>query len=165
MEPNSLGWKTFAKSWLNKCDPLWMNDEIRQSLSDIFDWCVPMVSTSRLLLRYMIDNSLLLIDCAGFQLLEFVRRHCIQYLEPGDIGILMTTFDIFEMLITDAVKADPVTFEKYIHNWIGPTLIYSLVWGIGGILDSESKRKYDQFVKEVRNIKKNLTHSLMCRSL
>lgn len=81
---------------------------------------------------------------------EFIRRECVQYLNPGDIRSLLTTLEIFEMLMSDAVAANSDNFDKYIDDWIGPSMVYSLIWGIGGILDGDSRIKCDQFVRNVR---------------
>lgn len=80
---------------------------------------------------------------------EFIRRECVQYLNPGDIRSLLTTLEIFEMLMSDAVAANSDNFDKYIDDWIGPSMVYSLIWGIGGILDGDSRIKCDQFVRNV----------------
>lgn len=42
MEPISLGWKTFARSWLNLCSPLWVSD-FDKILMDLFEWIIPPV--------------------------------------------------------------------------------------------------------------------------
>lgn len=43
MEPSALGWQTFAKSWLNKCNERWMNDTIKQILLGCSEWILPKV--------------------------------------------------------------------------------------------------------------------------
>lgn len=42
MEPISLGWKVFARSWLNLCNPSWVADADKV-IMDLFEWVVPPV--------------------------------------------------------------------------------------------------------------------------
>lgn len=42
MEPVTLGWQSFAKSWLNQCNQLWMGEH-RDFLMDLFEWVLPTV--------------------------------------------------------------------------------------------------------------------------
>lgn len=47
MEPISLGWKTFARSWLNLCNPAWVSD-YDKIIMDLFEWVIPPVKYSQL---------------------------------------------------------------------------------------------------------------------
>ncbi|XP_055593622.1 dynein axonemal heavy chain 12 [Uranotaenia lowii] len=122
MEPTVIGWEAFTKSWIAKCSELWTN-EWEDFLMDIFRWVIP--------------------DC-----LTFVRRQCRQYLYPGDICLLMCTLNIFQMVIDEAVDESPDEYAKFLFTWFQAALMYSVVWGIGGILDMESKIKFDEFYRE-----------------
>lgn len=42
LEPDILGWQTLTKSWINKCNPKWMN-ECKQFIFDLFEWIIPPV--------------------------------------------------------------------------------------------------------------------------
>lgn len=83
------------------------------------------------------------------QLTEFIRRNCEQYLDPGELKTVLTTLEILAMLMDDAIERNADTFAKYVEGWIGPSLVYSVVWGIGGILNSDSRVKFDQHFREV----------------
>lgn len=62
---------------------------------------------------------------------------------------VLTTFQIFEMLMDDAIEKNADTFDKYLDSWIAPSMVYSIVWGIGGILNSESRGKFDEYFRGV----------------
>lgn len=62
---------------------------------------------------------------------------------------MLTTFELVEMLMDDAIDANEDSYQKHVEHWIGPTLVYSLIWGVGGILDSESRIRFDHLIKEV----------------
>lgn len=42
MEPKTLGYETFLKSWINKCNPNWIN-EWKNLIFDLFMWILPQV--------------------------------------------------------------------------------------------------------------------------
>lgn len=44
MEAVSLGWETFALSWLNKCNPMWANEEHKPTIMAMLCWIIPDVS-------------------------------------------------------------------------------------------------------------------------
>lgn len=87
--------------------------------------------------------------CFYFQAAHFIRKNCKQLLQPGEFSVLRTTFDIFEMLISGAIEENPEDYDKYLTAWFEAALLYALLWGIGGILDEESREKFDVFQKSV----------------
>lgn len=85
----------------------------------------------------------------ALQCLLFVRKHCVQLLHPGEINVVMTTLSLFEMLVKDAVEDHPEDFHKYLVTWFQAAIIYGVIWGIGGLLDSESRDRFDAFYRTV----------------
>lgn len=43
MEPITLGWQTFAKSWLTQCSELWAAEH-REFIMELFIWVIPTVT-------------------------------------------------------------------------------------------------------------------------
>lgn len=123
MEPSVIGWEAFVKSWIQRCNKQWTTDW-EDFLLEIFRWVVP--------------------DC-----LTFLRRQCKQYLYPGDISLLTCTMNIFQMIIDEAVHESPDEYGKFLFTWFQAALMYSVVWGLAGLLDMESKVKFDEFYREV----------------
>ncbi|EAT40340.1 AAEL007918-PA [Aedes aegypti] len=123
MEPSVIGWEAFVKSWIQRCNKQWTADW-EDMLLEIFRWVIP--------------------DC-----LTFIRRQCRQYLYPGDINLLTCTMNIFQMVIDEAVHESPDEYAKYLFTWFQAALMYSVVWGLGGILDMDSKIKFDEFYREI----------------
>ena len=81
--------------------------------------------------------------------MTFVRRHCYQFLKPGDINIVMTTLSIFEMLLNDACEENPEEYAKFVTSWFQAAISYAVMWGISGIMNIESRAKFDEFYREV----------------
>lgn len=69
-------------------------------------------------------------------------------LYPGEINLVLTTLNIFEMQIDDGVAKNE-DYSKHLMLWFQAALLFAVVWGIGGILDTESRIKFDAFYKEV----------------
>lgn len=59
MEPITLGWQTFVKSWLNQCSELWVAEH-REFIMELFIWVVPTVTCALyiyfVLLRFTKQN-------------------------------------------------------------------------------------------------------------
>jgi dynein heavy chain len=51
------------------------------------------------------------------------------------------------MLLEEAVRANEGM--KYLRIWIQAAFIFAGVWGIGGILDTDSQIQYDEFYKSL----------------
>lgn len=123
MEPITLGWDTFAKSWLNQCNPLW-RDNNYDLIMDLLQWIIPTTT-------------------------QFIRRQCVQLLYPGDTNVIRTTLRLFEILLNEAVQNHPDDYLKHLMPWFQSSLIYSVLWGIAGILNTESREKFDVFYRDL----------------
>lgn len=126
MEAATLGWKPFVDSWIVHLNPEWCNEETKDFILEVFDW--------------MIDPSL-----------YFIRKFCKQLCVTGEICLVKSTMTVFEIVMDDAL-ADSVKKEeeaKYLLCWIQAALVYAGVWGLGGILDSESRERFDEFFKDL----------------
>lgn len=44
MEASSLGWESFAMSWLNSCNPMWADEEHKPTIMATMSWIIPDVS-------------------------------------------------------------------------------------------------------------------------
>ncbi|XP_058067045.1 dynein axonemal heavy chain 12 [Anopheles bellator] len=122
-EPSVIGWEAFVESWIGRCNNAWTHDW-HDLLMELFRWLVP--------------------DC-----LAFVQNHGHQYLHPGDTSLLLATLRIFEMVIDEACHENPDEYGKYLFTWFQAAMLYAVVWGLGGVLDMESKAKFDEFYREI----------------
>lgn len=57
------------------------------------------------------------------------------------------------MVIDDAVEINADDYQKFLVTWIQAATMFGIAWGIGGILNDESRKKFDQFHKKVRDEK------------
>lgn len=61
----------------------------------------------------------------------------------------MSTLDVFQMTMDEAVEANADDYQKFLISWIQAAMIYSTAWGVGGLLDTDSREKFDHFHKKV----------------
>lgn len=126
MEPSSLGWRPLLDSWLPNQNPEWCSPDRRRFIIDLFEWFVP--------------------PC-----LHFVRKKCVMFCNPGDICLVKNTINLMQMYLDDACEKSTKKEEdfKYLKQWIEATAVMSVTWGIAGILDSDSRQKFDGFLKKL----------------
>ncbi|KAK9744283.1 Dynein heavy chain, N-terminal region 2 [Popillia japonica] len=126
MEAATLGWQPFVDSWLVNLNPEWCTEENAPFIKQVFHW--------------MIDPSL-----------YFIRKHCKQLCVTGEISLVKSTMVVFEIIMEDSLKESGKKEEeaKYLLTWMQAAFIYAGVWGLGGILDSESREKFDEFWKDL----------------
>lgn len=120
MESNSLGPMPFYKSWLNTLNPIWLEDNEEY----IFAMC-----------EWLFEP-----------LLNYVRKQCVQLVYAGEINLVISTLRLIEMLMDYAIEGEEDT--KYTRTWFIASFMTAIVWGIGGILNTDSREKFDEVVKE-----------------
>ncbi|XP_017762251.1 PREDICTED: dynein heavy chain 12, axonemal-like [Eufriesea mexicana] len=119
VEPRVLGWKPFVQSWMNKLNPMW-KESYEENMKELFYW---------------------LIDPC----LEFIRKTCRTTINAGQIHQVVSTMNIFEMFMEDAVEQNPKTYDQFIIPWLQATMLVSVVWGAAGTLDYVSRVKFNAF--------------------
>lgn len=122
IEPQVLGWRPFVESWYKNLNPKWSNGHLG-IIKDLFDW--------------------LLQAC-----LDFVRKKCYVSLEGGQINQVVSTLNLFEIFLNDAVE-DNDDYEENIEFWIQAAMILAMVWGVGGTLNYDSIEKFNDFYIDI----------------
>ncbi|XP_034826235.1 dynein axonemal heavy chain 7 [Maniola hyperantus] len=120
MESETFGSMPFYKSWLNTLNPIWL-EENEEFIYNMCSW---------------------LID----PLLYYIRKHCTQLVTAGEVNLIISTLRLVEMLMDNAIEGEEDT--KYTRTWFLASFMTALVWGIGGILNTDSRERYDDLVKE-----------------
>ncbi|XP_013163033.1 PREDICTED: dynein heavy chain 12, axonemal [Papilio xuthus] len=120
MESSSFGFMPFYKSWLNTLNPIWLEE----NEDYIFNMC-----------EWLFDPLVL-----------YVRRDCNQLVKAGEVNLVISTLRLIEMLMDNAIEGEEDT--RHTRTWFIASFMAALVWGVGGILNSDSRDKYDDLVKE-----------------
>ncbi|KAI5636077.1 dynein heavy chain and region d6 of dynein motor domain-containing protein [Phthorimaea operculella] len=120
MESSTFGFRPFYTSWWKKINPVW-SYENEEYIYDMVDW---------------------LFD----PLVYYVRKHCHQLVSGGEVNLVISTLRLIDMLMADAIEGEEDT--RHTRTWFIAAFMTALVWGVGGILDSDSREKFDDEVKE-----------------
>ncbi|RVE47759.1 hypothetical protein evm_007648 [Chilo suppressalis] len=120
MESASFGFMPFYNSWLKNLNPIWLEENEEY----IFNVCA-----------WLFDP-----------LVYYIRRSCIQLVTAGEVNLVMSTLNLVEMLMDNAIEGEEDT--KYTRTWFLASFMTALIWGLGGILNTDSREKYDDLVKE-----------------
>ncbi|KAG5885992.1 hypothetical protein JTB14_025387 [Gonioctena quinquepunctata] len=125
MEPATLGWRPFVQSWIPTLNPAWCSEK-EDYILDFINWLVS--------------------PC-----LIFIKKHCSQYCNPGEISLVKNFMAMLEMYMDDAVAGSTKKEEeaKFVDIWIQASFIQAGVWGLGSILDTDSREKFDEFYKRL----------------
>ncbi|XP_041984652.1 dynein axonemal heavy chain 12 [Aricia agestis] len=120
MESKSFGFRPFYQSWLKTLNPYWLeeNEEL------IFHMC-----------EWLFEP-----------LIYFVQKQCTQLITAGEVNLVTSTLRLVEMLMDSAIKGEEDT--KYTRTWIFASFMMGFVWGVGGILKTESRERFDDLLKE-----------------
>ena len=126
MEPTSLGWRPIVKSWFNTLPKL-LNESHQKVLNDMFE--------------------------------RFVDP-CIQMIRKGGIKELVTTSD--SNLVKSLMNLLECQFDKFLDekkfksfnpqevlNWLEGMFIFALIWSLGAPLNSDSRNKFDYFLRKI----------------
>lgn len=124
VEPLALGWRPLATSWLDSLPESMTLGEGRKALQDLFDW--------------------LFDPC-----LEFIQANCRQLIPISAMCSIKSTLDFLSALIIEPANAEGAADNRYLRQWAHASLLFSVVWGIGGCLDENSRIKFDDFIKPV----------------
>ncbi|XP_077287714.1 dynein heavy chain at 62B [Arctopsyche grandis] len=132
MESNNLGYAPFVKSWINGVTSTWKNG-YEEYLSSLCDWLFP-------------------------PLLSLLKELDKPDMTGGEINLVITTLRLINMLMADANPAEEDA--KYVKTWIQASFIFAIIWGIGGNLSAESKKRFDETLRDIWKNEKNIPETL-----
>ncbi|XP_077070519.1 dynein axonemal heavy chain 12 [Siphateles boraxobius] len=122
MEPSQLGWSPLVLSWMrNLPEPLQAQDNFTL-LQQLFEWLLPPA-------------------------LVLLRKQCREVIPTSNSNTVVSLTRLFEMLLTGPLNEDPG--NKNIRTWIKAAFAFALVWSVGGCCDTDSRSRFDQFLREI----------------
>ncbi|XP_016404673.1 dynein heavy chain 12, axonemal [Sinocyclocheilus rhinocerous] len=122
MEPCQLGWTPLVLSWMRTLpDPLQSQDN-STLLQQLFEWLIPPA-------------------------LVLLRKQCREVIPTSNSNTVVSLTRLFEMLLTGPLDEDPG--NKNIRTWIMAAFAFALVWSVGGCCDTDSRSRFDQFLREI----------------
>lgn len=124
VEPMAMGWRPLATSWLDSLPETVAMNNGREELQDLFDW--------------------LFDPC-----LEFIDNKCRQLIPISAMCRVKSTLDFIQALITEPVNEEGAADNRYLKMWVHASLLFGIVWGIGGCIDENGRNNFDEFLKPI----------------
>lgn len=124
LEDDILEWHSLIDSWITHCNPVWRTDN-EEMIRVLLDWVIP--------------------PC-----INFVKKYCTQTISVSELNMVRTTINLFEMFLNEACREnDSDEINKFTRSWFQASLVTSLCWSFTGILDYNSKVRFDEFYKDI----------------
>lgn len=123
MDPNQLGWRPLKDSYIQHGLPKNLQKEHLEVIQDLFDWLVD--------------------PC-----IEFIKYNCKFQISSSFIHLMFSTMRLFSCLI-DEISAEITA--QVLSLWLQGLFLFSLIWGLGGTLNNDSRKKFDVFLRELIN--------------
>lgn len=124
VEPMAMGWRPLATSWLGTLPESVSGNNGRQELQDLFEW--------------------LFDPC-----LDFIDSKCRQLIPISAMCRVKSALDFLQALISKSANEEGAAENRNLKMWAHASLLFSVVWGIGGCLDEMGRKKFDEFIKPI----------------
>lgn len=95
------------------------------------------------------------------QVLNYLINYGNNLLESHKYNGINTTFDIIQMTIDEAIEANPDDYQKFLLSWLQAAIILGITWGLGGLLDEDSRKEFDHFHKKVHRYREFTSKSMI----
>ncbi|NWX20475.1 DYH3 protein, partial [Aegotheles bennettii] len=126
MDVAQLGWKPLKDSYMNTLPPN-LQEEHRELVNDMFMWLVQ--------------------PC-----LEFIHLHCKAIVQTSFTHLSYSLMKLYTCLL-DEIKQSEEDKEsmssQQIISWLQGLFLFALVWTVGGIIDADSRKKFDLFYRNL----------------
>lgn len=123
MDPTQLGWKPFKDSYMQHNLPNTLTKEHREMLNDLFMWIVD--------------------PC-----IDFIKMNLKFQIQTSYIHLMASMMRLFACML-DEIAIEPTDLTPTVVNmWLQGIFLFCLIWGLGSTLNLDSRRKFDEFLKE-----------------
>ncbi|NXA07095.1 DYH3 protein, partial [Sapayoa aenigma] len=127
MDPQQLGWKPLKDSYMNTLPPN-LQEEHRALVDDLFMWLVQ--------------------PC-----LDFIHLHCKAIVQTSSIHLSYSMMKLYTCLLDEIKQSNEEEEEsmssQHITSWLQSLFLFALVWTLGGIIDADSRKKFDFFYRNL----------------
>lgn len=76
-------------------------------------------------------------------------NHGKNLLESHKYNGINATLDVIQMVIDEAIDTNADDYQKFLVSWLQAAIVFGIAWGLGGILNDESRKQFDHFHKKV----------------
>ena len=99
-------------------------------------------------IQRLVEPTQKLFDKYVAKMLEFRRQHCFELVSTSDLNGVTSLCELLDILATPTNGVNPAdqeTFERTLELWF----IFSLIWSVGASVDDDSRKKMDNFLREL----------------
>ncbi|XP_072168572.1 dynein axonemal heavy chain 3-like [Diadema setosum] len=124
MEPHQLGWRPLKTSYMDEL-PACLTAEHKELVNDLFEW--------------------LLDPC-----LDFLRHECKLFVETSAIHLSYSLMRLYTCLMDEIAASATEGSEmssQQITLWLQGLFLFCMVWTVGGTMNGDSRKKFDQFFR------------------
>uniref|UniRef100_A0A674AXZ6 Dynein axonemal heavy chain 12 n=1 Tax=Salmo trutta TaxID=8032 RepID=A0A674AXZ6_SALTR len=136
MEPSQLGWEPLVTSWINTLPEPLQAPENTGLLMELFHWLLP-------------------------PSLRMLRKQCREVVPTSNSNTVVSLIRLFEMLLTQPLKEDTeiniLSSTPSLFLWQA-AFAFSLVWSVGGSCDTDSRKRFDEYLRDIILGKKGLVY-------
>ncbi|KAJ3215607.1 Dynein heavy chain 6, axonemal [Dinochytrium kinnereticum] len=123
MDPVSLGWMPYVKSWLRKL-PQYVSTEIRDLLGSLFE-------------KY-VDKGL-----------SVVRRSCREYLPSTNINLVISLCSLITTFINKTTEIDFSMEYSELRGLLSHVFVFCYTWSLGGNIADGVQDFFDSLVRDI----------------
>ncbi|KAM6320279.1 dynein axonemal heavy chain 3 [Podargus strigoides] len=127
MDAEQLGWEPLKDSYMETLPPN-LQEEHRELVNDMFMWLVQ--------------------PC-----LEFIRLHCKAIVQTSSIHLSYSLMKLYTCLLDEIKQSNEEEkasmSSQQILLWLQGLFLFALVWTVGGIIDADSRKKFDLFYRNL----------------
>eukprot|EP00055_Hartaetosiga_balthica_P018142 m.129163 g.129163 ORF g.129163 m.129163 type:complete len:2586 (+) comp9459_c1_seq4:2-7759(+) len=123
MEPHQLGWRPSFTSWVNDLPASLQVEESRNLVIDMFEWALD-------------------------PLLEWIRHKGALFVQTGSVHLARSVMHIFYCELAPWLSDSPPSLAQT-AGMLEALFIFAAVWGVGGSLNAESRKKFDECFREL----------------
>lgn len=126
LQPSSMGWRPLFTSWLASKPEVLKKDNGLEMMHTLFEWCVD--------------------EC-----LRFVNKQCKAVIPTGSIHLVKNLTNIIDMIMNPHLEKEDVAENRNLKTWFQSAWLFAMPWSIGGLLDFDSRQKFDVFFRDMIN--------------
>uniref|UniRef100_A0A8C3KJ13 Dynein axonemal heavy chain 3 n=1 Tax=Calidris pygmaea TaxID=425635 RepID=A0A8C3KJ13_9CHAR len=127
MDSQQLGWKPLKDSYMNTLPPN-LQEEHRELVRDLIFYIVQ--------------------PC-----LEFIHLHCKAIVQTSSSHLSYSLMKLYTCLLDEIKQSEEEEKEsmssQHIALWLQGLFLFALVWTVGGIIDADSRKKFDLFYRNL----------------
>jgi dynein heavy chain len=129
MEPDQMGWRPMVTSWYATL--VFLSDQWKKYITILFE--------------EFVDS-----------FLKFYRKECKELSPTTDIGLVKSLVNILDSLLAcfhgnKGENIEPDVFRKLLDS----KFIFSVIWSLGGTLDTPSQEKFNLFLRDLVKAKED----------